>query len=86
RLPEIINKLEEDEILIMTADHGCDPTHTIHTDHTREYIPILVYGKDIKANVNLGVRKTFSDISATILDFFGLPKLANGVSFRKEIE
>ena len=63
-LPEIISNLKDKEILIITADHGCDPTYK-GTDHTREYIPILVYGKEIK-NVDLGIRPTFADIAATI--------------------
>ena len=63
-LPEIISNLKDKEILIITADHGCDPTYK-GTDHTREYIPILVYGKGIK-NVDLGIRPTFADIAATI--------------------
>ncbi|GAB7089441.1 phosphopentomutase [Marinifilum fragile] len=64
-LPQIQEKLKEDEILILTADHGCDPTYK-GTDHTREYIPLMVYGKQIKLNVNLGTRTTFADIAATI--------------------
>jgi phosphopentomutase len=64
-LPQIQNRLKDDEILILTADHGCDPTYK-GTDHTREYIPIMVYGKNIKQNVNLGTRSTFADIAATI--------------------
>lgn len=64
-LPEIQNNLKEDEILIITADHGNDPTFK-GTDHTREYIPILIYGKKVKKNVNIGTRKTFADIAATI--------------------
>ena len=86
RLPQIVNKMTENEILILTADHGCDPTHKQHTDHTREHIPLLVYGKDIRGNINLGVRKSFSDIAATILDFLGLKSTGFGSSFRKEIE
>jgi len=65
KLPEIQKNLKEDEILILTADHGCDPTYK-GTDHTREYIPVMVYGKNIKQNVNLGTRTTFADIAATI--------------------
>ncbi|MGZ2371556.1 phosphopentomutase [Ancylomarina sp. YFZ004] len=65
QLPEIQSRLKEDEILILTADHGCDPTYK-GTDHTREYIPVLVYGKNIKTNINLGTRSTFADIAATI--------------------
>ena len=64
-LPEIQNNLKDDEILIVTADHGNDPTFK-GTDHTREYIPILIYGKKVKKNVNIGTRKTFADIAATI--------------------
>jgi phosphopentomutase len=64
-LPKIQEKLKDDEILILTADHGCDPTYK-GTDHTREYIPLMVYGKNIKQNVNLGIRTSFADIAATI--------------------
>lgn len=81
-LPEIMENLNEDEILILTADHGCDPTYE-GTDHTREYIPVLVYGREIKKNVNLGIRSTFADIAAT------LEELLLGVetegSFAKEL-
>ena len=80
-LPEIISNLKDKEILIITADHGCDPTYK-GTDHTREYIPILVYGKGIK-NVDLGIRSTFADIAATIEELL----LGNKVegSFAKEL-
>lgn len=84
-IPEMINRLNEEDILIITADHGCDPT-TDSTDHSREYIPILVYGKKIKQNVNLGIRDTFSDISATITEYFHLPPLKNGQSFLSMIK
>lgn len=84
KLPEIIENLRADDILIITADHGCDPV-TTSTDHSREYIPILVYGKSLKQNVDLGVRETYADISATILDIYGLEKLKYGTSFKKEI-
>lgn len=85
KLPDIIELLNEDDVLIITADHGNDPS-TPSTDHNREYIPILMYGKKLKNNVNLGIRETYSDISATILDFFNFKKLENGNSFKKEIE
>ena len=80
-LPEIISNLKDKEILIITADHGCDPTYK-GTDHTREYIPILVYGKGIK-NVDLGIRSTFADIAATIEELL----LGNKVegSFAKDL-
>lgn len=84
KLPEIMSSLKDDDILIITADHGNDPT-TPSTDHSREYIPILIYGKQIKENVNLKIRKTYSDISATILDLLNLSKLENGTSFKEEI-
>ncbi|WP_319370199.1 phosphopentomutase [uncultured Ilyobacter sp.] len=64
-LPEIMENMKEDEILIVTADHGCDPTYH-GTDHTREYIPVLVYGKEVKGGVDLGIRDTFGDIAATL--------------------
>jgi len=84
KLPEIMETLTEDDILILTADHGNDPS-TPSTDHSREYIPILVYGKKLKENVDLGIRETYADISATILDIFELEKLENGTSFKNEI-
>ncbi|RUT77632.1 phosphopentomutase [Ancylomarina longa] len=64
-LPQLQAKLKENEILILTADHGCDPTYK-GTDHTREYIPIMVCGKNIKKNINLGIRSSFTDIAATV--------------------
>ena len=64
-LPEIMENLKEDELLILTADHGCDPTYK-GSDHTREYIPLLVYGKKLKENVDLGIQNGFSTIAATV--------------------
>ena len=84
KLPEIVENMKETDMLIITADHGNDPT-TPSTDHSREYIPVLIYGKEIKENVNIRTRKTYADISATVLDILGLEKLENGESFRKEI-
>ena len=83
-IPEIIKNMKDDDMLIITADHGCDPT-TPSTDHSREYIPILIYGKQVKDNNNIGIRDTFSDISATILDIFGLKPLQYGKSFKNNI-
>lgn len=83
-IPEIINSMKETDMLIITADHGNDPS-TPSTDHSREYVPILIYGKNLKQNINIGTRQTFSDISATILDVFGL-EILQGKSFRKSIE
>ena len=73
--------MKDDDILIITADHGCDPV-TPSTDHSREYIPILIYGKNIKENVDIGIRETYADISATVLDIFGFEKLQYGTSFK----
>ena len=84
RLPEILDKLNDDDILMITADHGCDPV-TPSTDHSREYIPLVVYGKKLKTGVNLGTRNSFADIGATILDYFGLDVTIDGDSFLKEI-
>ena len=71
--------MTEDDLLFITADHGCDPTW-IGSDHTREYVPILVYRHGIES-VDLGARTSFSDIGQTIAGFFKLPALAHGDSF-----
>jgi phosphopentomutase len=84
RLPDLINCLNQEDILIMTADHGCDPT-TLGTDHTREYVPLLVYGKNLKKGINLGTRETFSDIACTISGYFGISASFPGSSFLTEI-
>ena len=84
KLPEIIENLKQDDILIITADHGCDPS-TPSTDHSREYIPVIVYSKSLKSNIDLGIRKTYADISATVLDYFDLENLKYGTSFKNEI-
>ncbi|HPZ09128.1 MAG TPA: phosphopentomutase [Candidatus Eremiobacteraeota bacterium] len=84
RIPDIMDALGERDIIMITADHGCDPT-TPGTDHTREYIPLLVYGKMVKSGVNLGVRTSFADIAATVGDLFETEPSPNGISFKKEI-
>jgi phosphopentomutase len=71
-------------MLIITADHGCDPT-TPSTDHSREYVPVVVYGKWLKQGINLGTRETFADVAATISEFFGLKGVLPGKSFLKDI-
>jgi phosphopentomutase len=83
RMPELIATLKDEDILIITADHGCDPT-TSSTDHSREYVPILVYGYKVQPGINLGIRSTFADVAATIADIFDL-QLNVGTSFAKEI-
>jgi phosphopentomutase len=84
RLPEMFEAMREDDILIIMADHGNDPGYK-GTDHTREYIPILAYGKSVKQGVDLGTRKTFSDIAATVSDILGIDKTPYGTSFKDEI-
>ncbi|WP_408633760.1 phosphopentomutase [Paramaledivibacter caminithermalis] len=81
RIPEILENLREDDMLIITADHGNDPTYK-GTDHTREYIPIIIYGKNVKAGVNIGTRETFADIAATIADILDIEKPKFGRSFK----
>ncbi|MDO5298488.1 MAG: phosphopentomutase [Clostridia bacterium] len=84
QLPQIQAMMGEEDILILTADHGCDPCHS-GTDHTREHTPLLVWGKNVKAGVNLGTRATYADISATILHFFGVQNTLKGTSFLGDI-
>ena len=79
-LPNIIAAMKDDDILIITADHGCDPTAP-GTDHTREYVPLLVIGKTVNKGVDLGTRKSFADIGQTLCEYFGLPSLKIGESF-----
>lgn len=85
RLPEMTELLEKEDILIITADHGCDPT-TPSTDHSREYVPLLVYGRSIASNINLGIRESFSDVGATIAEIFNVEGTGCGKSFFKEIQ
>lgn len=83
RLPEILDAMRADDLLIITADHGNDPTKE-GSDHTREYVPLLVYGKSAKQNVNLGTRASLADIGQTIAENFGL-RLKDGESFFNEL-
>lgn len=71
-IPDMINRLRDGDILVFTADHGCDPT-TPSTDHSREYVPLLVTGKQVAAGTNLGVRESFADLGKTITDLLGVP-------------
>ncbi len=84
RLPEIISVMNGNDLLFITADHGCDPT-TKGTDHTREYVPILVYGGGVKAGIDLGTLDTFADIGQTIAEIFNLRPLTVGSSFLNRI-
>ena len=83
-LPELQALMGPEDLLVLTADHGCDPTFT-GTDHTREYIPLLVWGHHLRRGIDLGVRQTFADISATILDYFRVPNTIAGTSFLRDI-
>lgn len=86
KLGEFLPLLRQDDMLIITADHGCDPS-TPSTDHSREYVPMIAVGRGLKSGVNLGVRKGFCDISATVLEYFGVEKgQTSGNSFLKEIK
>jgi phosphopentomutase len=82
-LPALDAKLAADDLVILTADHGCDPT-TPSTDHSREYVPLLAYGPEARAGVNLGVRGSLSDIGQTVADNFGTT-IVTGASFLREI-
>ncbi|ESU30277.1 phosphopentomutase [Bacillus sp. 17376] len=85
RLPEVFEKLKDDDLLIITADHGNDPVHH-GTDHTREYVPLLVYSKGMKEGKELPVRKTFADIGATVAENFNVKMPEHGTSFLKELK
>lgn len=84
RIPEILENMKDDDILIINSDHGNDPTYK-GTDHTREYIPILIYGKNVFNGYNLGTRNSFADIGATVADILNVDSPKNGKSFKNEI-
>jgi phosphopentomutase len=84
RLPGILARLRPDDLLVITADHGNDPT-TPSTDHSREYVPILLAGANVRRGANLGTRDTFADLGQTLAENFGVGALANGTSFLREI-
>ena len=83
-LGRFLPTMGEEDVLMITADHGCDPGYTATTDHTREYIPLLILGKQIKP-VNLGTRASFADIAATVAEFLNVPLDTPGVSFAQEV-
>ena len=83
-LPGFLEKLEDGDAVIITADHGCDPGYTATTDHTREYVPLIVAGPGVKA-ADLGTRKTFADVAATVAEWLGVEFNCPGESFVKDI-
>ena len=83
-LGQFLPKLQDEDILMITADHGCDPGYAATTDHTREYVPLMILGKQVKP-VNLGTRASFADIAATVAEMLNVPLDTPGVSFAKEI-
>lgn len=83
-LPQLAAGLKDEDVVMITADHGCDPS-TPSTDHSREYTPLVMFGKPVRGGVNLGTRRTFADIAATVLDYLGVEGRTDGVSFLKEM-
>lgn len=83
QLGEMLNELKDSDVFIITADHGCDPS-TPSTDHSRESVPILIFGKGV-APINLGVRESFADLAKTIADMFNIENSLDGKSFKKDI-
>ena len=83
-LPQLLQKLTAEDLVMITADHGCDPSFTRHTDHTREYIPLLAAGPAVRPG-NLGTRVGFCDVAATVAELLGVPQQTEGVSFAKAL-
>nr|MCR5754507.1 phosphopentomutase [Acetatifactor sp.] len=83
KLPDILGKMREDDILMLTADHGCDPAYLATTDHTREHTPFIMYGTKV-APINYGTRDTFADIAATVLDYFDIVPEFDGKPMNKK--
>jgi len=84
RIPDILGRMREDDMMMLTADHGCDPAD-VSTDHTREHVPLLVRGARVRPGRALGVRATFADLGATLADNFGVGPLAAGTSFLSDL-
>ena len=84
RLPRLLGSLRERDVLIVTADHGNDPT-TPSTDHAREYVPVFLVGQTIRPGVDVGTRATFADLGQTVAEIFGLEPLAHGTSFLRDV-
>ena len=84
RLADLLPRLRDDDLLAITADHGNDPA-TPSTDHSREFVPLLVHGARVRRGVALGTRETFADLGQTLAEVFGVPRLDHGTSFLEEI-
>jgi len=84
RLARLLPRLHERDLLVITADHGNDPT-TPSTDHAREYVPVLLTGAMVRAGADVGTRPTFADLGQTIAEIFGVGPLAHGSSFLRDI-
>jgi phosphopentomutase len=84
RLAELLPRLRPDDLLVVTADHGNDPS-TPSTDHSREHVPVLVSGAGVRPGTNLGTRPTFADLGQSLAEFFDVPALPHGTSFLKEL-
>jgi phosphopentomutase len=84
RMPEILAALRPDDVFLLTADHGCDPSD-VSTDHTRENVPLLVCGPGVRPGTDLGLRTSFADLGQTLADNFGLPPLGAGTSFLRDV-
>ena len=84
-VPDLLAKVGENDLLVITADHGNDPVHS-GTDHTREYVPLLIYGLSLKNPGSLGVRGTYADLAATIADNFGVQAPEHGISFLSQLK
>ena len=83
-LPAVIHRMKPEDLLIICADHGNDPVHA-GWNHTREYVPLLVYGEMVRENTDLGILRSFADVGASICDYLGVPKMKNGTSFLSRI-
>ncbi len=84
RLPELLDRLQDDDVLVLTADHGNDPT-TPSTDHSREYVPLLITGPKLLTGINLGTKETFADLAATAAEYFSISGTGTGKSFLKDL-
>ena len=84
QLPSMLEKLGENDLLLITADHGCDPS-TPSTDHSREYVPLVAAGPSVRKGADIGTRSSFADTGATVLDWFGIFGGIEGISYRSEL-